>query len=265
MRIQRQHDPGFTLIELLVVISIVALLIALLLPTLQAARDTARAIACGSNLRQVGVAAAVYATGHDGWVFHYTANGGWDSPNAGFGFVKAGVWAPRSDAGRCPSELPDDWASNRGYGSQTDIHTGFFNQGGGLPNQGTELSPNFNSTPASAGHGEYQYWRVRRSPTSPILGLRRLPMIDQPTHWAAFGDSFGHANGGPLLGQWYTLGRTANTFGGVGLRHGEAGNVVHWDGHVARHQGPQLHERGFVSGWVNTGNGPWNGYESQTF
>ncbi|MEO1235622.1 MAG: prepilin-type N-terminal cleavage/methylation domain-containing protein [Planctomycetota bacterium] len=62
----RNAASGFTLIELLVVISIVALLIAVLLPALQAARDTARTIACASNMRQMGVAVNVFAADHKG-------------------------------------------------------------------------------------------------------------------------------------------------------------------------------------------------------
>ena len=70
-RCQRPH--AFTLIELLVVISIIALLIAILLPSLSAARDVAKQVQCASNLRQVGIGVEAYLQDYD---YYYYAH--WD-------------------------------------------------------------------------------------------------------------------------------------------------------------------------------------------
>jgi prepilin-type N-terminal cleavage/methylation domain-containing protein/prepilin-type processing-associated H-X9-DG protein len=58
---------AFTLIELLVVIAIIAILMAILMPALRAAKDHGKRIVCGSNLKTMGLANVLYSDECDGW------------------------------------------------------------------------------------------------------------------------------------------------------------------------------------------------------
>lgn len=86
------HRPrGFTLIELLVVISIIALLIAMLLPALSGARKSARSLVCQAQLRQIAISSNLYAADWDNYLpNHYGATG---APSDDYGYT--GMYAHR--------------------------------------------------------------------------------------------------------------------------------------------------------------------------
>ena len=119
---QIRYSKGFTLIELLVVISIIALLLSIVAPSLQRARKLGQRVACLSNLRQIGLAVRLYAEDFDGY-----AAIGYPTSGSQSWFIELNNYVPykyRRTASDIRTGTPSIWQcpGNRGKYFRTDVY-----------------------------------------------------------------------------------------------------------------------------------------------
>ena len=117
----RRSLHGFTLVELLVVITIIGILMGMLLPAVNAARESGRNAQCKNNLKQLGAACLAHEQAHG---FFPTGGWGWSwagDPDRGYGDQQPGGWiynilphadmSPLHDLGFTPSTMYG-WSGN---------------------------------------------------------------------------------------------------------------------------------------------------------
>lgn len=220
--------PAFTLIELLVCISIIALLVAMLLPALSSARAAAQAVRCMSQQRQAGLAMHMLADDQKG-ILPLMAYQGAGTSTTWLEFVTGRVemgnflknnnqlgpsYLESITAAACPSiESPvhQGTLSNRIYGTNTSTATMRAN------------NPFFYLPPVL----------VSGANASNVLYFQD---IDRPSDYWLIGDSWHRTS----VSQIYVVQPDANTYG-LHFRHSQVANGLFADGHVEAAQPERYH------------------------
>ena len=222
--LERPARSAFTLIELLVVVSIIALLIAILLPSLGRAREAARAVVCQSNLRQFSLAFVMYYGDANQWVAPSNAvqvgtqstsfASGWYSLHSSYVSSKKLYLCPSNDQPMVPPSPAWDPAYRMSYG-----YPDFFGYSGSSPTWHEQTSSNYKKA-------------------TEIVHTSKCPvLVDQFT---TFPPCFVNVNANYAmamqLGNWglSTIGGLDGPYstGWADFRHSERANIVMFDGHA---------------------------------
>ena len=208
--------PAFTLVELLVVIGIIAVLVALLLPSLGKARESARTIKCLSNLRQLGMATAMYSGECKGFLPYPTTTLGeqvlWfvvldPYLQARANDARTGVAAGRSYREYKQCVVFESFEGGKFSGSQDALK---------------EFSRTFKMNTMLRHNNPYSQARVTAVPNQ--------------SHFVYMGDATSLDQTGPVPGQWengqFSMEVNDRTEAGPALRHNKDGaNILFVDGH----------------------------------
>ena len=223
------YKKGFTLIELLVVIAVIALLMGILLPALNVAREQGRRAACLSNMRQVGVALMMYQTEYEYTppktqaVFDYASPASRDNV---LKLLRPMVSAEEPNRATpvyaCPSLKPNP---NPAYAPTRTSRTGYLANAVLLGRKTASIPTPGRLIVMQEGWSLSNHLWVQPEPINRSQAALQGMEATQYQEWHMFASQSDHAS-------WFTVERREQT----GNVHKDGGNFIYADGHADYHK-----------------------------